>query len=75
MGQMFVGSSLVFGLVLLVIAILWIALPFAVFGTKPLLRELIDELKKNNQLLANIQSNTAARTVAATREPPVFADR
>ena len=38
----------IFGIVL---AICWIILPFALIGTKPLLRELIAEVKRNNQLL------------------------
>lgn len=33
------------------IAVLWIALPFAVFGLKPLLRALLDEQKRTNDLL------------------------
>ena len=37
-----------FGLVLLVA---WIALPFAMFGIKPLLRELISLTKETNRLL------------------------
>lgn len=36
----------------LVVAILWICMPFAIFGTKPLLRELIAEQRKTNQYLA-----------------------
>ena len=38
----------VFGIVL---AIAWIILPFALIGTKPLLRELIAETKRTNALL------------------------
>jgi uncharacterized membrane protein YciS (DUF1049 family) len=34
-----------------VLAICWIVLPFALIGTKPLLRQLIAELKRNNELL------------------------
>lgn len=37
--------------VLLVLVVLWIALPFALFGTKPLLRQLIAEQKRTNELL------------------------
>ncbi len=36
----------------LVVAILWICMPFAIFGTKPLLRELLAEQRKTNQYLA-----------------------
>ena len=36
---------------LFVLAICWIILPFALIGTKPLLRELIAETKRTNPLL------------------------
>ena len=35
----------------IILAICWIVLPFALIGTKPLLRELIDEVRKTNALL------------------------
>lgn len=38
-------------LLALLIAILWILMPFAIFGSKPLLRELIAEQKRTNALL------------------------
>jgi hypothetical protein len=36
---------------LVVLTVLWIILPFALFGTKALLRELIAEVRKTNMLL------------------------
>lgn len=57
---MFAGFEIVV-LFLLVLAICWIILPFAVIGTKPLLRELIKEQKRTNELLA-----------AAPAETPVY---
>ena len=36
---------------LLILAICWIILPFALIGTKPLLRELIRETRRTNELL------------------------
>jgi len=41
-------AIVVFGIIL---AIAWIILPFALIGTKPLLRELIAETKRTNALL------------------------
>ena len=38
-----------------ILAICWMILPFALIGTKPLLRELIAEVKKTNALLAQRQ--------------------
>jgi cytochrome b subunit of formate dehydrogenase len=34
-----------------ILAVLWILLPFALFGTKALLRELIAEQQRTNSLL------------------------
>lgn len=34
-----------------VIAVLWVLMPFAIFGTKPLLRQLLAEQKRTNRLL------------------------
>ena len=41
-------AAIAFGVLL---AIAWIILPFALIGTKPLLRELIAEVKRTNVLL------------------------
>ncbi|MFQ5328930.1 MAG: hypothetical protein ACE5D4_02950 [Thermodesulfobacteriota bacterium] len=35
--------------------ILWVALPFSLFGIKGLLRELIDEQKRNSALLMELK--------------------
>lgn len=44
----------VFGaLLLIVLAVLWIALPFAVFGIKNRLDRLIDAQRETNDLLRN----------------------
>lgn len=45
----------------IVLAILWICLPFAVFGTKPKIDELIAEMKANNALLQEISAQLARR--------------
>lgn len=48
MGGIFWLVVFVFGLIL---AIAWIILPFALIGTKPLLRRLIAEVHRTNALL------------------------
>lgn len=48
-----VSASLLF--LGIIIGIAWIILPFAMIGTKPLLRELIQEVKKMNTLLRERQ--------------------
>lgn len=50
-------SALVTGISLLwlfgiVLVIVWIILPFAIIGTKPLLKQLIQEQQRTNELLA-----------------------
>ena len=47
-GEILRLAVLIFGVVL---TIAWIILPFALIGTKPLLRELITVAKKTNALL------------------------
>lgn len=41
-------GGVVVGLVLIVV---WIILPFAIIGTKPILREILAEQKRTNELL------------------------
>jgi ABC-type sulfate transport system permease component len=38
----------------IIVLILWVFLPFAVFGTKPKIDELIVEAKETNRLLGEI---------------------
>ncbi|MDP3835043.1 MAG: hypothetical protein Q8Q82_13860 [Hydrogenophaga sp.] len=52
---------LLLGLLVLLIAILWILMPFAIFGTKDLLRELLREQKKTNEILIAEAKRVRAR--------------
>lgn len=45
------GALATFWILALILVIIWIALPFAVFGIKPLLRQLIQEQRRTNELL------------------------
>ncbi len=47
---------------LVVLAILWIALPFAVFGTKDKLTELIKETKRTNQAIEKLRQELSGRS-------------
>lgn len=51
------------GLVIIafVLLVCWIVLPFAVLGTKPLLRELIREQKRTNELLAKHSGDSSPK--------------
>jgi len=37
-----------------VLIVVWIILPFAILGTKPLLRQLLAETRRTNELLARL---------------------
>ena len=56
MTETLAGLTVVGVVFLFVLAICWIILPFALIGTKPLLRELIRETKKTNALLEQRRS-------------------
>ena len=56
-------ALVVFGVIL---AITWIILPFALIGTKPLLRRILDEQIRMNALLASL----AAARRPQTPKPP-----
>lgn len=62
-GMQAVGGvvMLLLGLLVLLIAILWILMPFAIFGTKDLLRELLREQKKTNEILIAEAKRVRAR--------------
>lgn len=49
-----VWLTVIYTLGLFALAILWFFLPFAVFGTKALIKEAIGEAKKANELLQKI---------------------
>jgi Na+-transporting methylmalonyl-CoA/oxaloacetate decarboxylase gamma subunit len=61
----------------LVLSVLWILVPFAVFGIKGLLRRQIEEQRRSNELLATIAqrqqifADTYAATTTVVRERPV----
>jgi len=56
--------AVIFGIVLL---ICWIVLPFALIGTKPLLRQLISEQRKTNELLELRRGAPRAETEVTQR--------
>ena len=60
---------------LIVLAILWFCLPFAVFGLKPLLREILAEQKQTNRnlegLLAVTLSLPTSPTASSTTAPKI----
>lgn len=60
------GATIMLALMLfgILVAILWVLMPFAIFGTKDLLRTLIQEQKRTNELL---QAQVALQQIQADR--------
>lgn len=69
------GGYLILGSIvaafLFILAILWILVPFAVFGTKPLLRTLIAEQRRTYEMLAAVSQQLHNAAAA----PPVVIER
>lgn len=61
MGGSFVGAYAVLIAAAFIIAVLWVILPFAVFGIKPLAREIIEQQKKTNELLQDLVNSGRGR--------------
>jgi predicted PurR-regulated permease PerM len=63
----------VFGVVL---AVLWILIPFAIFGIKPLLRQLTGHLEtieqQNRQLLAELRDSRRAPSSAGEKPIEIY---
>ncbi len=50
-------------LFMLLLGILWILVPFAIFGVKPLLRDLVSEQRKNYAALSTLSQQIHAATL------------
>ena len=51
MGEVGAGFIIAGVILCLVVIVMWIILPFAIFGTKPLIERLIAEVRKTNEIL------------------------
>ena len=67
------GFGLVVIVFLFILAVLWFLLPFAIFGTKDKLTELIAESKKTNELLIDLRSEVSV--LKANDDPTINARR
>jgi len=52
-----VGAMAIVWIFLIVLAILWFCLPFAVFGTQPKIEKVLAEVRRTNQILEDIRSD------------------
>jgi hypothetical protein len=66
MMEAWTGFYLAMWILGIIVAICWIVLPFAVIGTKPLLRQLIAEQQRTNALL---ERGRVVETVVERRVP------
>ena len=63
------GAFIIFFLVSIgALIVLWIAVPFSVFGTKELLRKQIEEQEKTNRILAALLETSLMRERGAIDE-------
>ena len=60
------GFTLIVVIFLLILAILWFILPFAIFGTKPILREILDLQREQTELLEELVAQTSSELHAPT---------
>jgi UDP-N-acetylmuramyl pentapeptide phosphotransferase/UDP-N-acetylglucosamine-1-phosphate transferase len=68
LGGLYAVALVIFGIVLV---IAWIILPFALIGTKSLLRQLLMEAKETNKLLRQIAPKHPEQPISpATDEKP-----
>jgi hypothetical protein len=74
-GYMFGGMSTILLIFLFVLAVLWFILPFAIFGTKGKLDELIAETKKTNQqleiLIGSINDKDKSNVIERSNTQPI----
>lgn len=62
------GVLIALVVVVLLLVLVWILLPFALFGVKPLLRRLLAEQQRTNELLQQVADARAALAPARRLE-------
>jgi len=67
--------GLLFLLLLFILVLIWIALPFSVFGIKDLLRKMAEEQKKTNELLKDLLKAGADSKPAPAHRPEEEKDK
>lgn len=68
MGEGMAAFGVLWVLFMIVVGILWILIPFAIFGIKPLLRDLIREQKTTQALLTTISQQVYPISVEVTKD-------
>lgn len=75
MGGLLVGGFSIYYLFVIILAVLWFFLPFAIFGTKDRLNQIIDESFKTNRLLEEILDEIARSDLNSVVEEIISAPR
>lgn len=65
------GMLVPFLLFLLLLAILWALVPFAIFGTKPILREILSETRAVRKLLEQARGSPDTHVLCPACKEPV----
>jgi hypothetical protein len=60
-------GGLLFVILCIILAIAWIVLPFALIGTKPILRQILAETRRTNELLSQLRAGAGSTTAQAPR--------
>jgi hypothetical protein len=63
------GVLMVIIILALAVAIAWILLPFAIFGTKPILRELLQAIREDREINRKILERLGPATLPGPRPP------
>lgn len=61
----------IWAIVLLVLALVWIVLPFAIIGTKPLLRQILEEQKAMRELVQDDFGRSDTHFLCPSCQEPV----
>ncbi len=75
MEGLLVGGFSIYYLFVIILAVLWFFLPFAIFGTKDRLNQIIDESFKTNRLLEEILDEIARSDLNSVVEEIISAPR
>lgn len=63
------GGSGIVAILMVILAVLWILVPVAIFGIRGVLREILVEQKRTNELLSNRSLEMGAAAVPAAKIP------
>ena len=70
MDELLIGGASIYIFLLFILTIVWVFLPFAIFGTKKRLDQIIEETSKTNRLLEEVLNKSGdEQGFSAPRRP------